>query len=166
MHRRVRRAVGWVGLASVGIAGAVHASAPVDQYDWFSPADDAIWDEKTGLLWARSHASQRTYDQAKLYCGDLEIERGTEIEKDFRLPTVKELLTLVDEQPRAVYVNGTLRYPRIDPNAFPDTPMANFWSVTPDPNNSGWVWLVGFDTGRMTAQGLENSAYVRCVKNK
>jgi hypothetical protein len=131
----------------------------VDQYEWFSPTSDSIEDKKTGMVWQRGASAMMDFDDAKLHCADPDAGPG------WRLPTVKELLTLVDEQPRPVYANGKLTYPMIDSNAFPDTPMAVFWSATPVPNTTN-MWLVDFGTGEMTKLSTTNSARVRCVKNK
>ncbi len=167
MHcNKVRRAVGWVGLVSLGIAGAVHASAPVDQYKWFSLGSTAIEDTKTGLRWVRSYEAQKKHDEADDYCNTLVIVSELGSESGWRLPTVKELLTLVDEQPRAVYVGGMLTYPTIDSNAFPDTPRNYFWSATANPKVLDEAWVVNFGTGDILPLNTDTPVFVRCVKNK
>lgn len=56
--------------------------------------DDSLRDEKTGLVWLKTlGTSTRTWANAITYCEDLETESGTVV--DWRLPNVRELLSLV-----------------------------------------------------------------------
>lgn len=61
---------------------------------------------------------------------------------DWRLPSSKEQLTIVDN-------NRT--NPAIDTNYFPNTPSAHFWTATPFVDRWGYVtsWFVDFEQGRV-----------------
>ncbi len=155
MRRRV-----WIGLAAFAASGLVAflaraIGAPSDQYDIFNKTDPTITDAKTGLDWQRYPS-----DAGLVQFGAVACPTG------FRLPTYKELLTLVDEDPHYEYdpeAGSTLRY--IDPNAFPGTPADNFWSLSADRSENGWPKMVNFGTGRTaTASSTNQEAYVRCVK--
>jgi hypothetical protein len=158
---KVKHGIGWALLAVVGLAGVGHATAPMDQYKFFSKADETIKDVKTQLIWERRVGqNQMKFDAAVAHCNGLD---GT----GWRLPTVKELLTLVDEQPLGIYAGAKIVYPAIDSNAFPDTPLANFWSASRHLGHADDSVVVDFSTGRtnpLNATG-GNTAHVRCVKN-
>ncbi len=158
---QVKHGVGWVLLAVFGLAGVGHATAPLDQYKFFSKADATIEDLKTKLVWERRiEPTAMKFDAAVAHCN--QYDGG-----GWRLPTVKELLTLVDEQPLGIYVGTKIEYPAIDANAFPGTPLANFWSATRHFDDVNDSVVVDFSTGRtkrLTADPV-NVAYVRCVRN-
>jgi hypothetical protein len=147
-------------LAVVGLAGVGHATAPMDQYKFFSKADETIEDTKTKLIWERRVVAAMKFDAAVAHCNGLD---GT----GWRLPTVKELLTLVDEQPLGIYDGTKIIYPAIDSNAFPVTPLANFWSATRHFSGVDESVVVDFSSGRtkLLTAGSVNVAYVRCVRN-
>jgi len=125
------------------------ANAPQGRY----VIDDvSITDTKTGLIWERYVGSMQTNSvDAGVYCQNLSLGAGK-----WRLPSMKELQTLVDE---------SLKNPAIDPVAFAATPLGVYWSssvVLPAGFN---LWTVDFTdgaTGTLLAFGA--SAYVRCVR--
>jgi hypothetical protein len=58
-----------------------------------STADDAVFDKETGLVWERSPATNRNaWDGAVVYAYAKVVARR----KGWRLPTIEELLSLVD----------------------------------------------------------------------
>jgi hypothetical protein len=114
----------------------------------------------TGLVWQRTlSAASYTFEQARAYCADLELDgRG------YRVPSMKELQTLVDEaKPEG---------PAVDEQAFPGMPggRALFWSSSQSAREPTSGWFVNFATGESaevtTALGemknLKNR--VRCVR--
>ena len=79
---------------------------------------------------------------------------------DWRMPTLRELLTLV-------YADGS--DPSIDPTYFPNTPSANFWSGSSYAPNPPFAWYVRFFDGDSGAtenafDKTYNSYYVRLVR--
>jgi Protein of unknown function (DUF1566) len=106
----------------------------------------AVRDNWTGLVWQRA-ASPSTYsfEDAQAYCPALA--------GGFRSPSVKELQTLIDRRRPA---------PTIDPELFPETPSARFWSGTRKGQTNGY--LVEFDRGTANSYSASSSAYVRCVR--
>jgi hypothetical protein len=73
----------------------------------------------------------------------------------FRVPTYKELLTLVDP----VHFN-----PAIDQSAFPGTPNDWFGSSTPVEPPDGYVYFVHFTEGTTVATSAASAYNIRCVK--
>ncbi len=147
-------------VATVGIVA--RADAPPDQYVNFDLADTVITDRFTNLSWQRTVTTQTDFPGAVAACNGLAL--GT-FPTGWRLPSYKELLTLVDESPHYEYTNGPQPI-AIDGNAFPGTPVTNnggnYWT------SSAWgtadVFVVEFKQGTAaTAPTSGSTAYVRCV---
>lgn len=128
------------------------ADADSDQYEPFNRQNARITDHYTRLVWERRVGVSSKY--AAVTC-----PTGT------RLPTLKELLTLVDETPHTEYTSsGTLETKMIDRDAFPDTPVdVPYWTSSPE--KSGAYFTVDFASG-MTAAGLSTAdeRRYRCVR--
>jgi len=114
---------------------------------------ETVTDNWTGLTWQRQIAANAFgYAKAGTYCAQLG--------NGFRLPTTKELFSLIDP---------TAYSPAIDGNAFPNTPSAVFWASTPVYASSS-LYCVNFDEGATSIQDSYNGsadgpmANVRCVK--
>ena len=131
-------------------SGIVRSDAPADQYDL---AIEVVTDRKTGLTWQRNVDGAARYDLAAgmTYCGQLQLDGS-----GWRLPGLKELLTLVDP---------TRYKPAIDPKAFPQTPADLFLSSSHDRRViNGGTWRVDFANG-VTAVGSPTlPSRVRCVR--
>jgi hypothetical protein len=159
--RALRIAVGVAGL--VALSSLALADAPIDQYDLFTPGTQAIDDLQTKLIWQRyPPAVPASYADAATACATLSIAGFT---GTWRLPSYKELLTLVDEQPHVEYENGGLVTKAIDSHAFPGAPSGvAYWTSSPIGALEGYVYGVNFGTG---AGEIHNPAsdmlYVRCV---
>jgi len=156
MKRRTVVAVAAFGTCALVAAWAHAVGAPPDQYLIFDKSDQTISDQQTKLTWERYPSGPTTYALHSCTGG-------------YRLPTYKELLTLVDEDPHYEYDadsgQSTLRY--IDPNAFPGTPPDNFWTLSADnASGAGYVKVVDFGSGRSQSLKATGSAvaYTRCVK--
>jgi hypothetical protein len=162
--RRVLRIV--VPVCTVAtVAVLARADAPPDQYVNFDQADTVITDAQTGLHWQRTVTqTSASFALAVADCSGLSL--GT-FSSGWRLPSYKELLTLVDESPHDEYSNG-LVIVAIDGNAFPGTPVAPnpyYWTSSVSP--SGNVFVVEFNHGTSALDVLAQSpqANVRCVHN-
>jgi hypothetical protein len=147
-----------VFVATLTAALAAHANAPPDQYRTFPPNDPTIIDRQTGLTWQRTPSGAIPPTSAANVCATVTLP-GT-----WRLPTVKELLTIVDEAPHKEHDDGGVERDRyVDPNAFFATPAGKFIAASSDPASN--VWFVDFGTGQA---GFEpsgtNNYYVRCVQ--
>ena len=138
----------FAAVLATGVAG--RASAPAGHY---AIANGAVYDTKTKLTWQQA-ASSSTYTQpaAASYCATLGLNGAT-----WRLPTMKELLTIVD---LSVSPPG----PTIDSAAFPGTPPDYFWSSTPYAGTVGSAWSVLFYYGLSYGNDVTNTSYVRCVQ--
>lgn len=113
---------------------------------------ETVRDLGTGLVWQRS-TPDRTFDfdGARAYCAALTVAG----QQGWRLPSMTELLTLIDE--------GAAVAPLIDTTAFPNTPGEAFWTSSAFGGATGMAWQVYFDRGN-GLYGLSSAQFrVRCV---
>lgn len=144
-------------LLLLALSAPVWANAPVggdaQQYANFDSSSTTILDRKTLLRWDRTVSPSVNFATAKSTCTN-----GT------RLPSLKELLTLVDETPHQVYEDADLEPRAIDPLAFDGTPGDVFWTSSVDANDASRVWTVYFKDGTTLQTVASGSARVRCVQ--
>ena len=130
-------------LAAAALAPLSTASAPAGHYTITS---STVIDTKTGLSWERVlSGTALSWANAGTYCSTLELDGS-----GWRMPTLKELLTLVDFSVVSPAAS-------IDSVAFPATPAEFFWST---PSGRG----VGFNGGFAAAVTIPGTANVRCVR--
>jgi len=119
--------------------------------------DGTVTDTNTGLTWQKQDdGTLRYWDEASSYCASL----GT----DWRLPTKKELITIVDY---SIPYPG----PTINP-IFTGTPQNSaYWTSTDckgypyDASGVSVAWIVYFNGGSVNGSGKTSSvANVRCVR--
>ena len=160
--RRVGSAPLWL-VAVVALALPATADAPKTQYGQYTSETPEIQDLKTTLVWDRFRVvKQASPPVGETYCASIVVPNG-------RVPTIKELLTLVDEEPYAEY-NSAFKPPfvqkNVDGQAFAkqngpvDKP---YWSSTPGPN-PGEFWTIDFQTGITAIKTTADPLYVRCVR--
>jgi hypothetical protein len=152
-----------VAVALVAMVSLARADAPPDQYALFYSASLTIADNYTKLVWQRA-APTTTYSfsGAASYCQGLSLDGYA----DWRVPSYKELMTLVDEHPHFEYGNGGLVPHAIDPNAFPGTAVDNFYwtsSVFPQAPAPTYGYAVSFADGTGQQALLTQPLYVRCA---
>ena len=149
-NRCFRKARWPLGLLVALWAFAAVASAPPGQYT--IPGDGTVHDTKTGLVWQQAMAlGSYTWNQAGSYCAGLSLA-GT----GWRLPSVKELMTLLD----FTATSGVM----IDIAAFPNTPAQVFWSSSPLPGYPSAAWSVAFSNGSADGSHVGSTYQVRCVR--
>jgi hypothetical protein len=148
-------------LAAILLALPAAADAPRDppQYDRFDVDSVTIKDVRTKLEWDRRAIHPGgTLPIAFSYCATLATLQMTG-----RLPSIKELLTILDEEPHDEYEFGMVVPKMIDALAFADTPVdLPYWSSTPAPGNK--FWTLSFKTGLMEARASTETARARCVR--
>lgn len=119
-------------------------------YTWYdSNSPDGNPGEEDG---GSCHASGRC--DTEKFIEDVNAE-GLCGHSDWRLPSRKELLSIVDSG----------RYsPSIDPDYFPNTPSLNFWSASPYASNSSSAWSVAFGSGNPYGYGHTSILRARAVR--
>ena len=135
--------LGAVAIIAVTSPTSADANAPAGRYVVTAggTGHGTVQDTKTGLIWQQtvtSTSAAYNWAGAKTYCASTAVSTslgGT----GWRLPTLKELQTIVD------YTQATA--PIIDSTAFPSTPASGFWSSSPLAGSSSNAWFVHFSNG-------------------
>ncbi len=108
-----------------------------------------VTDAATKLVWQQApSAATMGWDAAKASC-----------RAPFRLPSVKELQTIVDYAVDLV----SNEHVAIDRTAFPGTPADYFWSSSTCADDSSNGWIVDFGAG-IAGCGSGGDQWVRCVR--
>ena len=115
--------------------------------------DGTVTDLETGLIWQQNDPSNRDWEEALAYCETLELA-GKE---DWRLPSVNELLSLVD----------TTRYNlSIDENLFPEASPTVYHTSTTVYSSPADNWIINFISGFLTDGPKTTPSPFRCVRGK
>ena len=148
----------------------VAAVAPNGRYADLS--DGTVVDTQTGLMWKKcsegmtwNGTSGTCGEAAKTYSWDgalalaNNVNAGSAGEKlghsDWRLPSVKELASLVERKCFNPAVNATYLL-----NTAADT----YWSSSPFGNSSTYAWLVDFNAGLVDNGNKSFTHFVRLVR--
>jgi len=119
--------------------------------NFFDNDNETVTDDQTGLTWQKVDRANNTWESALIYCEGLSLAGKT----DWRLPTFKELQSIVDYSAYA---------PAINTSYFPDTVATRHWTSSTNANNIGHAWLVSFHSGFVYFDVKTDSDYVRCVR--
>ena len=126
--------------------------------------DGTVTDNLTGLTWIQDPStlgekwgspgkpSRMDWQDAIKNCKKLNFAGH----KDWRLPTMKELQSLVDYKKRD---------PAINTEFFPNAQSSWYWSSTPVAGYSGYAWYVYFGNGFVYHNTKAGSSYVRAVRS-
>jgi hypothetical protein len=132
------------------VAHSAGANAPTGRY--VVNSDGSVYDTKTKLTWQQPLSSASyTLAEAQTYCASVRLN-----DAPARVPTIKELLTLVDLS----QTSGAF----IDSEFFAGTPNVQFWSSTPVAGVSGNAWYVPFWGGTTDNGPVSEQNAVRCVR--
>lgn len=156
-----RRLLPRLVLAAILLALPAAADAPRDppQYEAFVSESTTIRDAFTKLEWDRRNVLRNVALGVDAGCSLV-----ASLENVGRVPTVKELLTILDEEPHDEYEFGKVVPKMIDALAFADTPVDKpYWTSTPAPGVD-MFWTVSFSTGEMTPRRKTETAHARCVR--
>jgi len=125
-----------------------------------------VSDTKTGLMWKKCSEGQSgstcegsaaTYNwqQALQQAQTVNNGGGFAGHSDWRVPNVKELLSIVEEQCVDPAINLTV---------FPNTPNFVFWSSSPSAYGSDYAWYVAATDGYADYDFKNYDLYVRLVR--
>jgi hypothetical protein len=153
-------------IAGFALLLAGHPFASADPADTrFEVAEDGavVLSRVTGMQWTRCSIGQNptgtgcagianryTWDQAN------GLEANIAGHDDWRLPTVEELQTLVEYR---------VFNPAINPEAFPNTPPANYWSSSEAAYDAFYAWSVHFANGFSNWRHKRQRFEVRLVRD-
>ncbi len=113
-----------------------------------------IKDPKHHLLWEdlpHTKETKLTYKEAQSYCSELTLG-GFD---DWRVPTLKELLTIVDYHRYKPALKAPFGYVEAE---------SSYWTSTPYVGDSSTRWVVNFKDGATSDASENYDRYVRCVR--
>ncbi len=113
-------------------------------------ASMTVYDDQSDLTWEDGKNHLRTWEGAIGYCEALSIGGA----RNWRLPNVNELLSIVDYNTQNTVINPAFNYLVNQP----------YWSSTTDARDSGSAWYVNFSDGYSRSFPKSVSRYVRCVR--
>lgn len=139
----------WANWPMPNAAGLPNAASYVISGD-----GKTVIDNVTHLIWERTPV-HRTLATAETHCQNLNIGGVT----GFRLPTVIELMSLVDT---------TRAKPAFDATIFPEptTPVGAwriYWTSAPVKSNPAYQFVLNFDDGTKVTWVKGSATWVRCV---
>jgi hypothetical protein len=147
-----------VGVAVLMLVSLVQAKAPQDQYESFDGSNPYVTDRYTHLTWERAPRGG--------FKGVVYIDANTQCPSGFRLPSFKELLSIIDEVQHKEQFGGDPRTLSIDGAAFGGdyADDGEFWTSTLGPDASRFVIEMGTGKSRKVIPSVSVTAKFRCVK--
>ena len=139
------------GLYARCVRGGPAGTPPPKQFR--ENGNDTVTDTRTGLVWEQvkggNGSEAVTWQAALSYCENL----GKGGINNWRLPSIRELESLVDEERYNAAVDGVFGYGSL-----------NAWSSTSYSTSSTQAWYVGFESGKVSYGDKDGSSYyARCV---
>ena len=142
----------------------IPASTPSGQLN--NNNDGTISDAKTGLMWKQCNEGSTptdclpispsfTWQQALQQPQTLNASGGFAGHSDWRLPNIKELRSIVEEQCFSPSINSAF---------FPNTAGTVFWSSSPHAGDAAIAWYVDFNFGRSGSSLRTHTWEVRLVR--
>ena len=125
---------------------------PLEFGHFVDNGDGTVTDTTSGLMWQQAETKAMRWEKALSFCEDIDLGGY----QDWRLPNIRELLSLVDE-------NGGA--PSINAEFFPGCRPHTYWSSTTHTGFPGFAWGVPFEGDRSlgaSQKGRHN--YVRAVR--
>lgn len=119
----------------------------------FVKSFNIVVDNKQQLMWQDNEETslyQENITIGKTYCENLILNSYT----DWRIPTIKELQTILDVQEKKIAINKEFQY----------TKASRYWSSTPVFENKNSFWYVDFSTGEIDYQTQNQKYSIRCVR--
>jgi len=119
-----------------------------------SGKQNVVLDKKNAIYWQDTRFTEKSsedWDDARAYCEALELDGM----KQWRLPTFKELLTIVD-------------YTRVEPAIHPVFTYVNqgtYWTSIDFSATLSRAWTIDFRTGKTYYSYKTTNHSVRCVKD-
>ena len=144
---------------------SIPASTPNSQLT--DNSDGTVTDSKTGLMWKQClegvSGNLCETDSPGSFTWQLALQQPETVNTgggfagytDWRLPNIRELRSLVEEQCSA---------PAINLDRFPNTPSSYVWSGSPGADYSVYAWYVSFNYGDSNFRYRYGSA-VRLVRD-
>lgn len=156
------------GIAQTCNTTNIEATTPTTRFT--DNGDGTVTDKTTGLMWKKCSEGQTgadcTGDAAIASSWQGALKRAQDVNSgdegfaaghnDWRVPNIKELQSIVEEQ---------CYDPAINLSVFPNTPSGWCWSSSPYAGDGNGAWVVGFDGGGDGWYVKGFNGYVRLVRS-
>ena len=121
----------------------------------FIKSQNVVIDIEKNIMWQddiEAVSSPTGWTMAKEQCAELTLNGYS----DWRLPSIKQLQTIVDVSRANPAINEEFKF--VEPSSY--------WSRSPDLTNKGIAWYVGFKTGATFKDSKDYDCYIRCVRSR
>ena len=121
----------------------------------FIKSENIVIDIKKNLMWQDNPENieyTENWTFSKEYCSSLTLNGYT----DWKLPTIKELQSIVDISKRKLAINSEFKF----------TAPSSYWSKSQDIVNKSNAWYVGFKTGATFRDSKDYDCYIRCIRSR
>lgn len=121
-----------------------------------SLSSDVLSDNKTGLMWQDNSAAKYTkkdWKGAVDFCAELNLAGHD----DWRLPTIKELETVLGTSPRNMDMKKGFK--NVGGSGY-------YWSSSIDESNEEFAWMMNFKRGYEYINYKTYERHIRCVRDK
>jgi Protein of unknown function (DUF1566) len=160
MENRMKKYIVLVSFGLFAIAATADCpSWPTVNRFTFSADGTEVTDQRTGLVWARCSVGQTWSASTCVGSSSTFSHEGAlqhaALQTGWRLPTLRELSSLADKG---------CDNPAIDSTAFPNTPIAWFWTSSAYAGVSHYAWEVSFEDGAVRGASRNVSYHARLVR--
>ena len=122
-------------------------------YGEFIKSENIVVDKIQNLMWQDN--IEVTYNEditmGNVYCDELILNGYI----DWRLPSIKELQMLIDQNKKSNHLNNSFEF-------FED---GAYWSNTINISNKEYYWYVNFQTGKVSNKDKNSLNHIRCVRD-
>ena len=121
----------------------------------FIKSENIVIDIEKNLMWQDNIENTEytaNWSLAKEYCKTLTLNGYS----DWKLPTIKELQSIVDITKKKQAINSEFKY----------VVPSSYWSSSQDIVNKHNAWYVGFKTGATFKDSKDYDCYVRCLRTR
>lgn len=144
----------------LGGLSAAWAAPTTPTTDFNTHNNGTVTHKITGLVWKRCAEGQAWNGStctgtAQTYASWADAVTASAGKGDWRLPTVAELVTIIERE------NA---YPAINATIFPNTPGSAFWTSTTSASELSYAWHVVFDLGHDYPYYKTATGHVRLVR--
>jgi hypothetical protein len=127
-----------------------------------------VTDKNTGLMWRicvegktgdqceTGTAVNASWGEALIYASNTNEGKSLDGYKDWRLPNIRELNSLVEVQ---------CANPTINSRIFPNTPATHIWTSSPYGTLDFYSWYVDFSNGETNTDDRLNAKGIRLVRD-
>jgi len=119
----------------------------------FIKSENIVIDKKNNLMWQDN--IEATYEEditmGNVYCEELVLNGYI----DWRLPTIKELQSLLDQEGKEHHLDKTFEFFK----------KGHYLSNTSNISDTHKYWYIDFKSGRISFKDKKEYGFIRCVRD-